>query len=158
VSPSKPSKKLPKDSNKKNLTAGSGSGINWGKILEKVIGDNSFETFCQHFSERDNPSDEQMSEVDINNSYEYFMKSYLMPEFKPFKPIHLSNIMFFAVYWWRKAADQGLPEAQFLLASAYSDGNVFYKNSDKAIYWWRKAAENGHLMSKLILDDLGISY
>lgn len=49
--------------------------------------------------------------------------------------------------WYRKAAEQGHPQAQYELGYYYSVGwpLVFMsKNMTEAVNWWRKAAERGH--------------
>lgn len=58
-----------------------------------------------------------------------------------------------AVYWFRKAAEQGHPEGQYELGQMYywgfgSGGNMDCK---KAIYWWEKAEEQGHVEALLAL-------
>lgn len=47
-----------------------------------------------------------------------------------------------AFYWWKKAAEQGNPEAQVQLGLCYSGGIGVEKSKSKAIYWLRKACEN----------------
>src|SRR6266568_7926951 len=49
-----------------------------------------------------------------------------------------------AVYWFRKAAEQGLAEAQYLLAECYQRGDGVAKDSAEAVKWFRKAAEQGY--------------
>ena len=44
-----------------------------------------------------------------------------------------------AVYWYRKAADQGLADAQIQLGNCYS----VMKDDAQAVYWYRKAADQG---------------
>jgi hypothetical protein len=90
-------------------------------------------------------------------SYPYHMKDYLLARYKPFPPVRPLDFSFLAVYWWRKAAEQGLAEAQFLLGTAYADGHCFFKNMEKSVYWWLKEAERGHLMARILLEDIGIS-
>ena len=48
-----------------------------------------------------------------------------------------------AYYWYRKAAEQGLKEAQYKLADGYSEGYGVPKNIKQAMYWFKKAAEQG---------------
>eukprot|EP01088_Endostelium_zonatum_P011033 TRINITY_DN24809_c0_g1_i1.p1 TRINITY_DN24809_c0_g1~~TRINITY_DN24809_c0_g1_i1.p1 ORF type:complete len:229 (-),score=43.45 TRINITY_DN24809_c0_g1_i1:266-928(-) len=48
-----------------------------------------------------------------------------------------------AVMWWRKAAEDGHPEAQYCLGNAYDQGDGVEQNKIEAINWWRKAAEQG---------------
>ena len=45
-----------------------------------------------------------------------------------------------ALYWFARAAEQGLAEAQFLLGACYYDGKGTAKDLNKAFFWYRKAA------------------
>lgn len=45
-----------------------------------------------------------------------------------------------AAEWYWRAAEQGLPLAQYRLALIYRDGIGMEKDSDKAIFWLKKAA------------------
>jgi len=50
-----------------------------------------------------------------------------------------------AVYWFRKAAEQGYAEAQYRLGEAYAQGlGELPRDYTQALYWYRKAAEQGH--------------
>ena len=49
-----------------------------------------------------------------------------------------------AVYWYRKAADQGHAAAQFCLGSCYYCGIGVAVDYKQSVYWLRKAAEQGH--------------
>ena len=49
-----------------------------------------------------------------------------------------------AVYWWRKAAEQGYANAQFNLGLCYDRGNGVTQDVAEAVEWWRKAAEQGN--------------
>lgn len=50
-----------------------------------------------------------------------------------------------AVKWFKKAAEQNHPDAQFLIALKYRYGTTGYtKNISTAIEWYNKAASNGH--------------
>jgi len=49
-----------------------------------------------------------------------------------------------AIDWWRKAADQGHPGAQYNLGVAYVDGSIQPPDSGRAVGLWRTAAEQGH--------------
>lgn len=60
-----------------------------------------------------------------------------------------------AVHFFRKAADQGLAEAQFSLASGYANGRGVVKDEPTAAYWYRKAAEQGHAKAQ---NNLGNMY
>lgn len=48
-----------------------------------------------------------------------------------------------AVYWYRKAADQGHPGAQFCLALCYESGVGVRKSGLLSVHWLRLAAEGG---------------
>jgi len=60
-----------------------------------------------------------------------------------------------AVYWWRKAAEQGFAKAQNNLGFSYMIGLGVEKDPTQAVYWWRKAAEQEHSNA---LYYLGICY
>lgn len=45
--------------------------------------------------------------------------------------------------WRRKAAEQGLAEAQFSLGMYYDEGIVVIQNKEQAIKWYEKAANQG---------------
>ena len=48
-----------------------------------------------------------------------------------------------AAIWFRKAAENGLPVAQYRLGIRYFDGDGVEKDEEKALAWLRKAAEGG---------------
>ena len=60
-----------------------------------------------------------------------------------------------AVYWYRKAADQGVAEAQHNLGLCYADGKGVTKDNKQAVYWYRKAAEQEVAEAQC---DLGLCY
>ena len=49
-----------------------------------------------------------------------------------------------AVYWYRKAADQGNANAQYNLGVMYENGEGVAKDDKQAVYWYRKAADQGN--------------
>ena len=49
-----------------------------------------------------------------------------------------------AIYWYEKAARQGIAKAQYELGKHYEKGFVVTKSDYDAYYWYRKAAENGN--------------
>ena len=64
-----------------------------------------------------------------------------------------------AVYWYRKAAENGSPDAQFNLAYSnyrgYEDNkNDIHCDEQQAVYWFTKAAEQGHAMAQYWLGNL----
>jgi len=60
-----------------------------------------------------------------------------------------------AALWFRKAAEQGLADAQYNLAGAYSDGEGVPLDYAQAAIWFRKAAEQGDAGAQI---NLGASY
>jgi hypothetical protein len=60
-----------------------------------------------------------------------------------------------AVKWFRRAADQGLADAQFKLGVAYDRGQGAPQDYEEAIKWYRKAAEQGLAQAQ---DALGLSF
>ena len=60
-----------------------------------------------------------------------------------------------AVYWYRKAAEQGYAPAQNNLGYAYQHGEGVSKDLQQAVYWYRKAAEQGNVSSQY---NLGYCY
>ncbi|VAX12228.1 hypothetical protein MNBD_GAMMA24-1397 [hydrothermal vent metagenome] len=66
-----------------------------------------------------------------------------------------SNDRYKALYWYRRAAEQGDREAQHNLGLAYARGLGVKKNISKAIKWWRAASMKGNTDSQY---NLGIIY
>jgi len=56
-----------------------------------------------------------------------------------------------AVYWFRKAAEQGDADGQCKLGLMYSPGGGGGLNNEQAVYWFRKAAEQGDAYGQLLL-------
>jgi hypothetical protein len=59
-----------------------------------------------------------------------------------------------AVAWYRKAAEQGLPDARYSLGLAYENGRGVPQDLTLAIAWFRKAVEQGHKEAKTKLNEL----
>ena len=59
-----------------------------------------------------------------------------------------------AVYWFRKAANQGHANAQYLLGLEYTSATGVDQDFSKAVFWFRKAANQGHADAKFELDKL----
>ena len=59
-----------------------------------------------------------------------------------------------AVVWFRKAAEQGNPAAQFNLGVAYAGGTGVPQSSEEARKWFQKAADQGFAPAKEILPHL----
>lgn len=49
---------------------------------------------------------------------------------------------------WRRKADKGDAEAQFLMGRIYSVGNGVPQNQAESVRWFQLAAEQGHLMAQ----------
>jgi TPR repeat protein len=60
-----------------------------------------------------------------------------------------------AVKWLRRAAEQGIAEAEFNLAGCYHDGQGVATNDVEAAKWWRKAAEQNFKEAQI---NLGKAY
>ena len=59
-----------------------------------------------------------------------------------------------AVECFRKAAKEGVAEAQYKIGWCYHKGRGVRVEKNMAIYWYDKAAEQGHLLAKKRLDEL----
>jgi TPR repeat protein len=55
------------------------------------------------------------------------------------------------VKWYRKAAEQGLAQAQFNLGDSYYRGTGIAKDLGEAVKWLRKAADQGHASAQINL-------
>ena len=53
-----------------------------------------------------------------------------------------------AAYWFKKAAQQGLADAQNNLALIYADGKDVPQDEKRAAYWFKKAAAQGFVGSR----------
>jgi TPR repeat protein len=49
-----------------------------------------------------------------------------------------------AARWYRKAADQGISEAQYNLGNMFAQGRGVAQSDAVATMWFRKAADQGH--------------
>ena len=56
--------------------------------------------------------------------------------------------------WFRKAAEQGIAEAQFILGMRYAAGRGVRQDYAEAIKWYRKSAEQGFARSEKMLKRL----
>ena len=52
------------------------------------------------------------------------------------------------IYWAKKSAEQGFPDAQYLLALCYNEGRGVKKNKQQTIYWLNKACNNPYWLNK----------
>ena len=48
-----------------------------------------------------------------------------------------------AIYWYEKAANQGVDISQYELGNLYYEGEGVEKDLQKAMYWYKKAAKQG---------------
>jgi len=60
-----------------------------------------------------------------------------------------------AVYFYRKAAEQGYARGQLNMGWMYTHGRGVIQCHEQAVYWYRKAAEQGYITGKL---NMGIMY
>jgi TPR repeat protein len=60
-----------------------------------------------------------------------------------------------AVYWYRKAAEQGYPPAEYDLGRMLAGGKGVRKNEAEAEAWLRRAAEKGIREAQTRLETLG---
>jgi hypothetical protein len=65
-----------------------------------------------------------------------------------------------AVKWYRKAAEQGIAEAQFNLGKMYNSGEGVPRDYVEAAKWYRKAAEQGIAEAQCLLGEMywGVSH
>ena len=60
-----------------------------------------------------------------------------------------------AVRWYRKAAEQGIVEAQFNLGVMYYNGYGVKQDKSEALRWIRMAARQGFIQAQSALRQLG---
>ena len=60
-----------------------------------------------------------------------------------------------AMKWWRKAAEQGDPDAQYNLGLMYDNGNGVQRNYAEALRWLRMAAKQGFADAQTALRQAG---
>lgn len=53
-----------------------------------------------------------------------------------------------AIYWYGKAAQNEVAEAQFALGRCYEYGRGVDRDSNIAYYWYKRASKNGHKEAK----------
>ncbi len=59
-----------------------------------------------------------------------------------------------ALQWYKKAADQGLAHAQYLVGCCYEYGTGSSENNKVAAEWYRKASKQGHISARYALKAL----
>ncbi len=57
--------------------------------------------------------------------------------------------------WYLKAAEAGLPEAEYSIGNAYANGDGVTSDDKQAVYWYRLAAEHGFVNAAW---NMGVSY
>jgi hypothetical protein len=60
-----------------------------------------------------------------------------------------------AFIWYKKAADQGYPYAQYQVGNFYKEGRGVDQDLNEACIWYKKAADQGHRPSQIKLQELG---
>ena len=53
-----------------------------------------------------------------------------------------------AVRWYRKAADQGIAQAQYILGTMFYHGRGVAQSDEEAARWYHKAADQGHVQAQ----------
>jgi len=61
-----------------------------------------------------------------------------------------------AVKWWKKAAEQGQPSAQYNLAQALQDGKEVSQDLIEAYKWYSLAAEGGDRDAAALRNELAV--
>jgi TPR repeat protein len=59
-----------------------------------------------------------------------------------------------AIYWLKRAANNGHADAQFQLGSMYADGQGIPRDEVEAVRWWAIAADNQHAEARDVLRNL----
>lgn len=59
-----------------------------------------------------------------------------------------------ALDWYRKAAEKGHAEAQYIVAGMYRKGIGTERDSSQAAAWYKKAADQKHAGAKAKLDEM----
>ena len=54
-----------------------------------------------------------------------------------------------AAQWFRKAAEQGVAQAQYNLGVMYAKGRGVRQDGEQAVQWFRKAVEQGYPQAQL---------
>ena len=62
-----------------------------------------------------------------------------------------------AAYWYRRAAEAGVPEGMYNYAVCLINGSGVHRNRYEAVQWFRKAADAGVLMARLHVAGVTIS-
>ena len=100
-----------------------------------------------------NLSDDKAYEFSATSAFLVGMHYYLCDEYgmgKGWKPDYAE-----AMKWFRKSAEQNLPEAMGMIGECYKEGYGVEKNWEEAIRWYRKAADFGDTES---MWNLGMCY
>jgi hypothetical protein len=63
-----------------------------------------------------------------------------------------------AAQWFRKAAEQGDPQAQTALGLSYAEGHGMPVDKAEAVKWWRKAAKQGNKDAQNVLSQRGLEW
>jgi hypothetical protein len=58
-----------------------------------------------------------------------------------------------AISWFKKAAEQGEAESQYILGEIYVEGKAIVKSYKNAKYWVQLAYENGFVGAKELWDE-----
>lgn len=58
------------------------------------------------------------------------------------------------LYWYEKAAEQGMAEAQYQCGVIYEKGTAMRLGKSRALYWYKKSAEQGYAFGQVKCGDL----
>lgn len=122
-------------------------------LLEWIPNKTMKEFFITHIKER-NASDNNINEL-ILKAKQGDMKSQSELGFLYENGKGVEKNYSQAVYWYKKASDQGYAIAQYNLGASYENGRGVDKNDQQAREWYRQAAENGVIEAQV---NLGMMY
>ena len=61
-----------------------------------------------------------------------------------------------AARWFRMAADEGLPQAEYFVGVMYEHGVAVAQDYSEAVHWYRRAAEQGHALVQYPVEGSGM--
>lgn len=76
---------------------------------------------------------------------EYLVRGYIRENIdQSYNAVRVSDVKSY-IYWYKRAAQYGLSEAQYALGLFYHQGIDVEKNSEMGNYWLSRASQQGHL-------------
>lgn len=95
------------------------------------------------------PSEQQTQKTPQRQSQELTAEDL----FQKAMEFHNKKDYYNAAIWYRKAADQGHVEAQYIMGLLNTLGEGVPQSDYNAFYWYKKAAENGHVEAQMTVGD-----